>query len=257
MWQSHYTCHLVNAIHCHLWIWEWNLICSVNCWELTEAERGHSLLCVSSLQSLSKCALIGTPEPWHILLLLFFSQCWWVPVFTHPPWKLCRLAHRGLECREHQAHVGFKHLLVFLAENAALSGSKADTELLCPPREKVRETQHIPHNLRDCFQNQGQATFSCTMRGCCCCWISPLSWLQRGSYKQGCETPWAAGPGTSAPCHLPQNIRLLSVTLSASLWQEQEGAHLEQLHQACRLRSPPLSLAPALYQGTPVTRQQF
>lgn len=29
------------------------------------------------------------------------------------------------------------------------------------PCEKVRETQHIPHNLSDCSQNHGQATFSC------------------------------------------------------------------------------------------------
>lgn len=44
------------------------------------------------------------------------------------------------------------------------------------------------------------------------------------------------------------SVTLLS--LSAPLWQEQEGADLEQLHQACRLHSPPLSLAPALYQVT-------
>lgn len=29
VWQSHYTCHLLNASHCHLQLCEWNLICSL------------------------------------------------------------------------------------------------------------------------------------------------------------------------------------------------------------------------------------
>lgn len=198
VWQSHYTCHLLNAIHCHVWIWEGNLICSMSCWELTEEGRGHPLLSVSFLQSPSKWALMGTPEPWHILLLLFFNLHWsssCVPLpSSETSWMLCPLPTEGLRAWQRwdpwkikltRASWRVKHRVLHFKKVKQILSYFAIFA-------NVKETQLIPYNL--------MATF-CMARWRWCCWIP----CPRGQ-KQGCDTPWGVGPGTDVPCHLHQKF---------------------------------------------------
>lgn len=236
VWQSHYTCHLLNAIHCHVWIWEGNLICSVSCWELTGAGRGHPCSWLLPPEPVQRGFDGASWAPWHILLLLLFNLHWWSPCVPCPLRSLVEAlppAHTGPESGGALGSSKGKTRLCSLkdeTQSAPLLESKADTDLLCPDLQ--RDPSHTL-NLRQplsAWHGEGDAVG----------FLAPEGKEQAGLW----HSP-RCGTWHDAPCLLHQNFQTWH---HRSLWYPSvhpvSGLRWGVLEFHCRLHSP--LLPPAL-----------